>query len=456
MDTTLPPPPPPPPGDRIRPRPALGFTRSTRDRVIGGVAGGLGERLGVDPVFVRLAFVALTFAGGAGILLYLLGWVVSDEDPAGTVGRTVRDPNLQQAVALGLIVVGLLLLLRTAGLWLGDELVWPIVIATAGSAILWARGSEDDRARWTRIASRVPGNPVASILGGRVSLARVVVGGLMIAAGMAAFLAVNESVRALRDIAVALVVAVGGAALVFGPWIARLLQELGEERRARIRSSERAEVAAHLHDSVLQTLALIQRSGGDARRMAALARRQERELRAWLYGQTDLAAADTLRAAADLMVEEVEVAHDIAIEVVVVGDVPVDDDLRALLGAAREALVNAAKHAGTTTASLYVEVEPDEVTAFVRDRGIGFDRAHIDGDRRGLSGSIEDRMRRHGGNAEILSAPGAGTEVVLTLPLRTDERPEPSEPDGAPDPSDDAAPPSAAAVATWPSTEEQP
>jgi signal transduction histidine kinase len=456
--------------DRPRPRPALGFTRSTRDRVVAGVAGGLGERLGVDPVFVRLAFVALTFAGGAGMLLYLLGWVLSDEDPADAVDRTVRDPNLQQAVALGLIVLGVLLMLRQAGLWLGDELVWPVVIATAGSAVIWARGSEADRERWTRLAARVPGNPVASILGGRVSLVRLIVGGLLIAAGMAAFLAANDAVRALRDLGLAVLVAGVGAALVFGPWVVRLLQELGEERRERIRSEERAEVAAHLHDSVLQTLAMIQRAGGDARRMSQLARRQERELRAWLYGRSDPEArADTLRTAVDALVEEVEVQHHLTIETVVVGDVGVDEQVRALLGAVREALVNAAKHADVAEASVYVEVQPGEVTAYVRDRGNGFDRDTVPDDRRGIRGSIEDRMRRHGGRAEVLSTPGEGTEVTLVLPLQPDAGRD--DPDGATeaDPAADAAPGAAApapppppspagsaVVPSWPTSTEEP
>lgn len=426
-----------PTDSRTRPRPALGFHRSVEDRVVAGVAGGLGERLGIDPVFVRVAFVMLAFAGGAGVILYLLGWLVSEEVPEDTIRRTVRDPNLQQAVALGLIVLGLLLLLRSAGLWLGDTLVWPIVIAAFGSAVMWNRGSADDRARWSRMASRIPGNPVQAIFEGRTSLPRLLVGAVLIAAGMAAFLAANDALEALRTVGLALVVALVGAVLVFGPWVWRLLAELSAERRERIRSEERAEVAAHLHDSVLQTLALIQRSADQPRRMVSLARRQERELRAWLYGRREDLTAETLRAAFDGMAEEVEAQHDVSVELVVVGDTPLDGDVRAVIGAAREATVNAAKHAGVAEVSVFVEAEDDQLTVFVRDRGGGFDPAAVGSDRRGISESVVGRMVRHGGSAEILSEPGAGTEVALTLPRRRRARPDLDGDDPTADPDGD-------------------
>lgn len=412
-----------------RSRPALGFHRSVDDRVVAGVAGGLGERLGVDPVFVRVAFVTLAFAGGAGVILYLLGWLVSDDLPEDAVRRAVRDPNLQQAVALGLIVLGLLLLLRNVGLWLGDTLVWPIVIAAFGSVVMWTRGSEDDRARWSRMASRIPGNPVRSIFEGRVSLTRLLVGGILIAAGMAAFLAANDALIALRTVGLALIVALVGAVLVFGPWIWRLLAELSAERRERIRSEERAEVAAHLHDSVLQTLALIQRSADQPRRMVTLARQQERELRSWLYGRGDDTSGGSLRTAFESMAADVEAQHDVGVEVVVVGDAEVDDDVRATVEAAREAAVNAAKHAGVAEVSLFVEAGRQELSVFVRDRGRGFDPTSVGPDRHGIAESIVGRMARRDGNAEIWSEPGAGTEVALTLPRRRRPHPGPPAPE---------------------------
>jgi signal transduction histidine kinase len=206
--------------------------------------------------------------------------------------------------------------------------------------------------------------------------------------------------------------------VILGPWIRRLVAELRDERRERIRSEERAEVAAHLHDSVLQTLALIQRNADRPRELAVLARRQERELRMWLYGDR-LALANghsgTLAAAVDAMAAEVEDLHGIEVEVVTVGECPIDGRVDALLQAAREAAVNAAKHAGVETVSLYVEAEPDRVTAFVRDRGRGFDPGDIPDDRRGIASSIRERMTRNGGTATITSTQGEGTEVALEL-----------------------------------------
>jgi signal transduction histidine kinase len=231
------------------------------------------------------------------------------------------------------------------------------------------------------------------------------------------FLAVNEGLQALGDLALAVTAAVGGSVLLFGPWLWRLGEQLGAERRERIRHEERAELAAHLHDSVLQTLALIQRSADQPRRMVALARRQERELRSWLYGQQEGASTITLTDAVEGVVEEVEAIHDLSVEVVVVGDAPVDDHLRALLAATREACVNAAKHSGADEVSVYVEVEADAVHAFVRDRGVGFDPATVPADRRGIRGSISGRLERHGGYGRVTSGPGEGTEVELCVPL---------------------------------------
>jgi len=213
-------------------------------------------------------------------------------------------------------------------------------------------------------------------------------------------------------------VTIAGLAVILGPWIRRLVIELRDERRERIRSEERADVAAHLHDSVLQTLALIQRNADRPRELAALARRQERELRTWLYGDRTAAANGhngTLAAAVDAMVSEVEDLHGIEVDAVTVGECPVDGRVDALLQAAREATVNAAKHAGVDVVSLYVEAEPDRVSAFVRDRGRGFDVDTIPDDRRGISSSIRDRMARNGGTATITSTEGEGTEVALEL-----------------------------------------
>jgi signal transduction histidine kinase len=403
------------------------LTRTRNDRVIAGVAGGLGRQLGVDSVLVRIGFVVLAFAGGIGLVLYGILWVTT---PSATdLPVASRRPTVQQAVALGLITLGVLLFLRGVGLWFGDALVWPVVLGAAGSAVVWTRGEDSPRARpgdtsWGRLAQRRgPVGTVAKLALSPVSPTRVVVGTVLVAVAIAGFLAGNDALAALRDLSLALLAAAAGAALLFGPWLNRVLSELGAERRERVRQEERAELAAHLHDSVLQTLALIQRSSDDPRRIASLARVQERELRAWLYGSGRIAGTPpaTLGDAVEQVAAEVETLHHLAVDVVVVGDAPVGDGTRALLGAIREATTNAAKHAGVDEIAVYVEVDDTEVTAFVRDRGVGFDveaavAGAADGHRRGLRDSIIGRLERHGGRATVWSAPGEGTEVELCIP----------------------------------------
>ena len=214
-----------------------------------------------------------------------------------------------------------------------------------------------------------------------------------------------------------MVVALGGAALLAGPWIWGMGRQLVDERSSRVRSEERAEMAAHLHDSVLQTLALIQRSKSE-REMASLARTQERELRAWLYGRAPELAGVRLRDAIDSMAGRIERQHQVTVEAVVVGDAEMDERLRGMVNACAEAVANAAVHSGTTAISVYVEVEEGSVTAYVRDQGAGFDPESVPADRHGIADSIVGRMERHGGSAAVISRPGAGTEVVLKLPRK--------------------------------------
>lgn len=194
----------------------------------------------------------------------------------------------------------------------------------------------------------------------------------------------------------------------------RLWRDLDAERHERIRSQERAEVAAHIHDSVLHTLTLIQRNSADPREVQRLARSQERELRTWLYAPR--ADPDqTFAAAVQKIVGEVEDTHGVPIDVVCVGDCPLDERLAAVLQAAREAMVNAAKYAEAPSVSVYAEVEGDEIVLFVRDRGKGFDLEAMPLDRMGVRGSIIGRMERNGGTATVRTAPGEGTEVRLEI-----------------------------------------
>jgi signal transduction histidine kinase len=206
----------------------------------------------------------------------------------------------------------------------------------------------------------------------------------------------------------------GGLLLIAGPWLWRLAVERDAERAARIRSDERADVAARVHDSVLQTLALIQRHAGEPKRVASLARRQERELRGWLYADRPLGDdGASVVAALQAAAADVEDTYDVRVELASSGDAPVDG---AVVLAAREAMTNAAKFAGVEEIDVFVEVTDDELAVFVRDRGAGFDRPEVPGDRRGLVESIEGRLERSGGRATIVSTPGEGTEVELRVP----------------------------------------
>jgi signal transduction histidine kinase len=246
-----------------------------------------------------------------------------------------------------------------------------------------------------------------------MAVARIVAGVVVMVAGLVAFLVGQDQLEATGDALLGVFVVVVGLALILGPWLWRLWRDLESERRERIVSQERADVAAHLHDSVLQTLALIQKHAHDPREVVKLARSQERDLRGWLY---DDVADDTSSFAAALKraAAEVEDAQGVPVDVVTVGDTGIDDRIRALLKAAREAAANAARHSGADKVDIFAEVEADEVELFVRDRGRGFDVASVPDDRLGVRRSIVGRMERHGGSAEIRSEPGEGTEVRLS------------------------------------------
>jgi signal transduction histidine kinase len=274
------------------------------------------------------------------------------------------------------------------------------LVAVAGLALVW--GKADGADAFVRDSGRA---------------ARLAVGVALVGIGFVSFVALTVDWRTLGQSLVGASVAAIGVALLAAPRLVRLANDLRDERRARIRSEEKAEIAAHLHDGVLQTLALIQRRAADNREVVALARRQERELREWLFGPGHR-NAETLAGALAVELAAVEDDHAVPVELVCVGDAPLDEHGRALLAAVREAASNAARHSGADRVDVYVEVEPDAVSAFVRDRGRGFDRAAVPSHRRGLADSVVGRMRRVGGSAVVRSEPGEGTEVRLRVPRR--------------------------------------
>jgi phage shock protein PspC (stress-responsive transcriptional regulator)/signal transduction histidine kinase len=375
----------------------------------GGVATGIAEHVGLPTKVIRIAFVVLALGGGLGIALYGAYLIVVPPAPDAGPGRF---PAWLEYVGAG---VGAVAAVGVAATSLpANGLFVPALCACLGGALIWRQAAEPDRERLRNLPRSFAEGPAG--WRGRV---RLVAGAALVVGGGALVLA-REDFTAVRDGLLAMVVTVVGLALLTGPWWIRMAGQLSEERAERIRSQERADIAAHLHDSVLQTLALIQRNANSPREVARLARGQERTLRTLLYGNRAASGqfAAELRAAA----AEVEDDYAIPIEVVIVGDAPLDDDLAALTAAAREALVNAAKHSGAETVSLYAELEPAQVSVFVKDRGVGFDVEQIAGDRQGVRGSIIARMERHGGHVQFRSAAGAGTEVELTLPRKEENR----------------------------------
>ncbi|MGQ0825979.1 MAG: ATP-binding protein [Actinomycetota bacterium] len=406
------------------------LTRRDDGRIGAGVAAGLGAYLGIDANLVRLAFVVLTLAGGLGVIAYIAAWLLMDE-PRADPTPPRSEPDLVQAGALAVVVLGLLLLARSSGVWLGDAIVWPLVIAAFGFGLLWMRPvSPDERPPlppWPFLERLPPAaaEAITVVIGTRRgAIARVGAGAALVGVGIVVLLASVESWSALRTGLLASAVMLVGLGLVLGPGLLRLTGALARERRDRIRADERAEVAAHLHDSVLQTLALVQRRADDPREVVRLARFQERELRSWLLtgstGSTHGAsngAEQSLGEALERLAAEVETEYGVPVELVRVRDCPLEG-LEPLLLASREGMLNAARHSGADRVSVYVEVRDDQALVWVRDRGRGFDPATVPPDRGGIAGSIVGRMTRNGGRATVHSQPGTGCELELSLPRK--------------------------------------
>jgi signal transduction histidine kinase/phage shock protein PspC (stress-responsive transcriptional regulator) len=401
-------------------------TRDTTSPIVGGVAAGLALHLGWPTVWVRAGFV-VTAVMGFGIPLYAVLWLVlpSDErfhhdapglESASRVGkrpgRVRRLADAGPAIAIASAGFGFILLLN---LLTGGGVLWPLILVAIGIALIWRQADEAQRERWIDATGRI--NPVRAVFGhgGWASYSRVFAGLTFIALAFVWFALQEGSLSTASDMAVAGLLGVLGLGIAVGPWVARLASDFTAERAERIRTQERADVAAHLHDSVLQTLALIQKNSHDAALVAKLARSQERDLRSWLY-EGDRVGEGSVAAALRLIAAEIEDSHGATVEVVNVGDCPVDERLQPLLNAVREAVTNAAKHAGTDKVDVYAEVADAAVDVFVRDRGKGFELDAVAEDRLGVRNSILGRMTRHGGSAEVRSSVGEGTEVRLHMP----------------------------------------
>ncbi len=401
--------------------PIAKLVRPTGGRIIGGVAVGIADHLHVKVLWVRLTFAVLALLSGVGVLAYALLWIFV---PQSRAAEPSRPSSTERRQAIGIAAVGAALAVLGTAFGLGESVGWivgPLGLASVGAAFIWREADDAQRQRWRRSAAGVVGES-------RSGVWRLIGGATLVIGGLAVFALGQFDVGATGGALVAVVLTLVGVAVIAIPWWIRLVRDLGAERREVVVAQERAEIAAHLHDSVLQTLALIQRQAGDPREVLRLSRSQERELRAWLYGPAGYAtgavaeeeSTATVAAALTAAAGEVEDTYAVKVTPVVVGDTAMGgagSDMHALVAASREAMVNAAKHAGNPDISLYAEVEDDAVTVFVRDRGVGFEPARGGADRRGLAESIHGRMDRHHGRAVVRSTPGEGTEVELSMPI---------------------------------------
>ncbi len=379
--------------------------RLDRDaRWVGGAAAAIACEIGVQAVVIRVAFIALAFVGGWGLVLYAMAWatlaVVGPRQQSRYEPRPKAATPSHRIAAVALITVGLVVgfLPLTGAVF--AVVVWPVGFVLSGMLIAWTRSGED----------------------GSIVVVRVVAGIVVAIAGIATFafsqIEVFDAVLAL----VVLVTVAGGVAIVAAPSIVRMSRDLDSERLERARSDERARINAHLHDSVLQTLTLIQQQSEDPASTRRLARRQERELRGWLYNRPSVdEAGPRLRPALEQAAADVEQHTDAVFNIVVVGDTDdlEPDGVAPLIDATREAMFNAARHSGADQISVFADRSADVVEVFVRDEGSGFEPDAVASDRRGVAESIVGRMQRAGGTATVTSELGRGTEVELSLPIHS-------------------------------------
>ena len=381
--------------------------------LMGGVCAGIATHLGVNVWLVRAIFVGLLFLNGVGALAYALAIALI---PAGNPASSQLAAPTRLAAQLNqlqskdgrdqaaTIFSGVVLLALAAILvawsrgWLESNAYLPLLIIGCGAALAWSQAEE---------VMHTPRSMAA--------IARLVAGLALAVLGVLIWLSDHTDMSGMLIGAFAALVMLSVVALVLAPLWLGVIRQLSQTQAAQARASERADIAAHLHDSVLQTLTLLRAQADDPQRVAALALSQERELRAWLYGDNH-PTNENLRSEVESVSREIEQLYGVPVDSVIVGDTPATTKTRVLTSALREALANAVRH-GKPPISLYVEVSGQEVEAYVRDHGAGFDLETINPDRHGVRDSIIGRMQRHGGSATI-RAREPGTEVCLRLALQ--------------------------------------
>lgn len=381
--------------------------------LMGGVCAGIATHLGVNVWLVRAIFVGLLFLNGVGALAYALAIALI---PAGNPASSQLAAPTRLAAQLNqlqskdgrdqatTIFSGVVLLALAAILvawsrgWLESNAYLPLLIIGCGAALAWSQAEE---------VMHTPRSMAA--------IARLAAGLALAVLGVLIWLSDHTDMSGMLIGAFAALVMLSVVALVLAPLWLGVIRQLSQTQAAQARASERADIAAHLHDSVLQTLTLLRAQADDPQRVAALALSQERELRAWLYGDNH-PTNENLRSEVESVSREIEQLYGVPVDSVIVGDTPATAKTRVLTSALREALANAVRH-GKPPISLYVEVSGQEVEAYVRDHGAGFELEAINPDRHGVRDSIIGRMQRHGGSATI-RAREPGTEVCLRLALQ--------------------------------------
>jgi signal transduction histidine kinase len=403
--------------------------RDPTDRLGGGVAAGVAAWKGFNVTTVRIVFVLIAMVStGWFVPVYVAGWLlIPAADADGSIATRARSDSRGIRLAIGLSSLVILLLLA-AGALNGGWLVgwaWPQVFSVAGLVLIWRNAPQEEQATLRRLVE-----PFETAAGSAKWTAfRLVLAGALLLGGVGWLFSAHKSLALLRPLG-GVVLVITAIVLVLGPWWLRIARDLVLERQAKVRAEERVDIAARVHDSVLQTLALIQRRADDPQKVIQLARMQERELRSWLFEGRDPNETEadlTLAGGIRQLQQDIESRYGVPVEAVTVGDCELDDNLNALLAAAREATVNAAKWSGASVISLFAEVEPGEVSLVVRDRGKGFDPEAVPADRKGLAESVHGRMTRRGGTATVTSALGEGTKVTLKM-ARTAVPPRPNTP----------------------------
>ena len=394
--------------------------RDPADRLGGGVAAGVAAWRGFGATAVRIVFVLIALvSGGWFVPVYVAGWLLLPAAGSdASIGHRARSDTRGISLAIGLASLLVLVLLALGALNGGWFVTWawPQVFSMVGLVLIWRNAPEEEQATLRHLMEPLE-TVAAPGIRSRWSVLRLVLAAGLLIGGMGWLFSEHMNAALLRPLG-GVVLIVAAFVLFLGPWWLRIARDLALERQAKARAEERVDIASRVHDSVLQTLALIQRRADDPQKVVQLARMQERELRSWLFEGRDPNEPEeevTVTSEVRKIQEDIESRYGVPVEAVTVGDCDLDDNLSALLAAAREATVNAAKWSGASVISLFAEVEPDEVAIVVRDRGKGFDPDDVPEDRKGLAESVHGRMARRGGTATVTSAQGEGTKVTLKM-----------------------------------------